>query len=185
MKHSAAKVRPESIGDGEDSNKNGNADDLLNEFERMKASTEAGLTFRKWIQNLVSHWEAVSVISKHAAIAHTAIQINLLAVRHPNYDPRSCKVEKWEPMLKKLIKECAPLANGREINADEVFQYMRSKVDLEVRGQNPDFANFKGSVSRWRGGRHCEMIIRSIFKSSSFLIESHVKELFKVCISFL
>ena len=185
MKHSAAKGRPESVGDREDSNKNGNADDLLNDFERMKASTEAGLTFRKWIQNLVSHWEAVSVISKHAAIAHTAIQINLLAVRRPNYDPRFCKVEKWEPMLKKLIKERAPLANGRKINADEVIQHMSSKVDLEVRGQNPDFADFKGSVPRWRGGRHCEMIIGSIFGSTSSLIESPVKELFKVCISFL
>jgi hypothetical protein len=105
MKHSAAKGRPESVGDRED---NGNENEELNEFEHMKASTEAGLTFRQWIQNLVSHWEAVSVISKHAAIAHTSIQINLLTVQHPNYDPCFCKVEKWEPMLKKLIKECAP-----------------------------------------------------------------------------
>jgi hypothetical protein len=54
MKHSAAKGRLANIGDREDNNKNRNENEELNKFKHMKASTEAGLTFWQWIQNLVS-----------------------------------------------------------------------------------------------------------------------------------
>jgi hypothetical protein len=162
MKHSAAKGRPESVGDRED---NGNENEELNEFERMKASTEAGLTFRQWIQNLGSHWEALSIISKHATVAETVIHINLLTIRHPNCDPRACKVEKWEPMLKKLVKQHAPtFANGKRINGNTVVEYLRGQI---VIGQQANhfhsiFYRFGNENLSWRGYMHCEAWMASL-----------------------
>jgi hypothetical protein len=161
MKHPATKGGLVMDGDGQDENEN----EEQVEFEHMKASADTGLIFRRWIHAQVSHWEALSVMSKHATIVNTSIQFHLLAVRCPNYYPHSSKVAKWVPTVKTLIKQRTPsLANGERIDADAVIGYLKSQIGIGQKAKyfHPIFHRFSNEDLSWKGFAHCEAWMASL-----------------------
>jgi len=144
----------------------GEDDDESAEFEFMiEASADVNIskTFSIWLRFLASHWEALSILSHHAARSETSIRITPLVVQC--YFPDSCKVAAWESTINTLIQNRHPtLTDGQPINASAVIEHLRSQIGMSLQAKHchPIFDRFRGNNLTWRAKVHCEVALASL-----------------------
>jgi len=140
-------------------------DDEDEEFECMTESSaivNIAKTFRTWLHLLVSHWEALSVLSHNAARPNSSIRITFLAMQSHT---GSYNVTEWELTIKRLVQDCCPLlTNSEPIDAATVIKYLWSQIATALQAQHCHsiFHRFRNSNLSWRGILHCDAALVSL-----------------------
>lgn len=146
-----------AVGEG------GDEDGEFGSMTEVSSSGNVAKIFCTWLRFLVSHWEALSILSHNAARLESFIRITLLAV--PYYYSGSSKVAGWEPTVKTLVQDgCPVLTDGEAINPNAVIELLRSQITIALRAKHchPIFHRFRSKNLLWRGTVHCEAALASL-----------------------
>jgi hypothetical protein len=159
------------------------------EYAAIKNTFDPATVYWRWLHVQVDRWEAISILSNHATIPKTSMDISLLAVRYPDQHPGRCKRTPWESTIKLLIKAKSPvLSNGSLIDPDDVIACLkrkiapgRERVHGEMNSIVTDFQKLHAGAPRWQATNHCEAIMVSLLTYPDLLCCTEgVRELLKV-----
>jgi len=139
------------------------------DYAVMRNICDPAGTYWQWLHVQVDRWEAVSILSNHATIPDSSMDITLLALKPPDRHPSHCQRIAWESTIKLLIDAKSPsLSNGDCIGADAVIAHLKRKIEsqVNVRGEMnsilADFRKLHAGAPHWQAVPHCKAIIASL-----------------------